>query len=356
MSRVRAPLTNLTFNDADDAGARALSLASTSPSCEDFFASPRSRFSLARVSDRDASHGVRTPELEAAMDGRAHADASALALVVRLDAAREREREVIAFAREQMAECDALVASREREVEHLTRALDVAATGLARARWRLAFRAVLRGVREAREREAARRARARARRLEEQLRKVEKYVALAARDFDDLNEKLEREAAAAREARAAERRALEALAAERAGRATSSDGGGAETAAPSTPPSRRAASERRAAAKAACASVAAHVEALLARSPSKQLNDLARAQREAAAAARTALAGSAAAKMSDGAEVDPSDIVALIAVHALERCSERSASDGERAFYRAAKRFESVARACTDAKRSPGHS
>lgn len=350
------------LNGTDDAGERARSLASTSPSCEDFFASPRSRFSLARVSDRDASRGVRTPELEAAMDGRAHADASALALVVRLDAAREREREVIAFAREQMAECDALVASRERELDHLSRALDVAATGLARARWRLAFRAVVRGVRETREREAARRARARARRLEEQLRKVERYVALAARDFDDLNEKLEREAEAARDARAAERRALEALAAARAGRATCSDGGDgcdggdAESAAPSTPPTRRAANERRAAAKAACASVAAHVEALLARSPSKQLNDLARAQREAAAAARTALAGSAAAKTSDGTEVDPSGIVALIAVHALERCSERSASDGERAFYRAAKRFESVARACTDAKRSPGHS
>ena len=56
--------------------------------------------------------------------------------------------------------------------------------------------------------------------------------------------------------------------------------------------------------------------------------------------------GRAAARTSEG-ELDPKDVVALIAVHALERCTERSSSDGERAFLRAAKRFETVARVCS---------
>ena len=118
---------------------------------------------------------------------------------------------------------------------------------------------------------------------------------------------------------------------------------------PSTPPARRAANARRRAAKDACASVAAHVESLLANSPSKQLNQLALAQREAADRARAALADHPP-QSSDGA-LDPKDVVALIAVHALERCAERSSSDGRRAFARAARRFETVARACVAVRR-----
>ena len=81
--------------------------------------------------------------------------------------------------------------------------------------------------------------------------------------------------------------------------------------------------------------LAAHVESLLSNSPSKQLNEIARAQHEATERARTALEGAAAARTSEG-ELDPKDVVALIAVHALERCTERSSSDGERALALAA--------------------
>ena len=41
-----------------------------------------------------------------------------------------------------------------------------------------------------------------------------------------------------------------------------------------------------------------------------------------------------------------SELVSLIAVHALERCEAHPHGDGARAFYRAARRLELAARAC----------
>lgn len=304
----------------------------------------------ARVSDDDgdgAAIVVRTPNAMVPGDRSEGATtstsaSSSLALVVELDAALERERALVDFVREQMVDCDARVGAMSLDVEDLMAALGERASAEARARWRWATRAVIETTRREKERREAKRLRVRAARLEEQLRRVERYVTTAAKDFDDLNAKLVTEARAAEQAREAERRALAALA---SARALAPDS-------PQTTPSPvrrnnkfRAANERRAAAKAACASVAAHVEALLASSPSKQLEDLGKAQRDAVDRLR---ARAVPLPSSDGDDLDPSDVVALIAVHALERCSERSASDGARAFHRAAERFERVARVCLE--------
>jgi len=299
--------------------------------------------------DEEGAIVVRTPN-ETVTRGQseravATSTSSSLALVVELDAALERERALVDFVREQMVDCDARVGAMSLDVEDLMAALGERASAGARARWRWATRAVIETTRREKERREAKRLRARAARLEEQLRRVERYVATAAKDFDDLNAKLVTEARAAEQAREAERRALAALASARASAPDS------PLSPRTTPPSVRrnnkfrAANERRAAAKAACASVAAHVEALLASSPSKQLEDLGKAQRDAARRLRDR---AVPLPSSDGDDLDPSDVVALIAVHALERCSERSASDGARAFHRAAERFERVARVCLE--------
>lgn len=306
----------------------------------------------ARVSDDDgdgAAIVVRTPNSMVPGDRSEGATStsasSSLALVVKLDAALERERALVDFVREQMVDCDARVGAMSLDVEDLMAALGERASAEARARWRWATRAVIETTRREKERREAKRLRARAARLEEQLRRVERYVATAAKDFDDLNAKLVTEARAAEQAREAERRALAALA---SARASASDSAPLSPTQTTPSPVRRnnkfrAANERRAAAKAACASVAAHVEDLLASSPSKQLEDLGKAQRDAVDRLR---AHAVPLPSSDGDDLDPSDVVALIAVHALERCSERSASDGARAFHRAAERFERVARVC----------
>jgi len=337
----RPALASLSLNVTDDVNADDATEDSTS--CA-LFASPVSRFAPSTRrrarddddDDRSSALAVSTSDAETRCAIDANATHSAIALLVERDAAIEREQAVVAFAREQMRTFDEDVGALTRDVRDLMLALGEAHADQTRARWRWAIKTVVSIVRADRERREAKRAKARARRLEEQLRRVEKYIAAAANDFDELNAKLVKEVELVKDAREGERRALEMLENERKMRESS----------PSTPPPRRAANERRAAAKAACASVAAHVESLLSKSPSKQLNDIARAQREATERARIALEGAAAARTSDG-ELDPKDVVALIAVHALERCAERSSSDGERAFYRAAKRFESVARVCS---------
>ena len=343
---MRAPLGTLSFNRDDDYHT----VASTS------FASPASKFagrstaSLDDDGDRDAYAvaSVNTPEMCAMADGRVGSSHElALSLVVERDRAIEREQEMAAFARAEMRRCDETTRALVADVEDLTLALGETDARVARMRWLWAIRAVVSLVRWDRERGEARKAKAKARRLATQLARIEKYVAAAACDFDDLNAKLVKEANDAKMARAEAREAWEMLARERGARAESSAESSAALAAPanpSTPPARRAANARRRAAKDACASVAAHVESLLANSPSKQLNQLALAQREAAERARAALADHPP-QSSDGA-LDPKDVVALIAVHALERCAERSSSDGRRAFARAARRFETVARAC----------
>jgi len=337
----RPALASLSLNVTDDVNADDATEDSTS--CA-LFASPVSRFAPSTRrrarddddDDRSSALAVSTSDAETRCAIDANATHSAIALLVERDAAIEREQAVVAFAREQMRTFDEDVGALTRDVRDLMLALGEAHADQTRARWRWAIKTVVSIVRADRERREAKRAKARARRLEEQLRRVEKYIAAAANDFDELNAKLVKEVELVKDAREGERRALEMLETERKMRESS----------PSTPPPRRAANERRAAAKAACASVAAHVESLLSKSPSKQLNDIARAQREATERARIALEGAAAARTSDG-ELDPKDVVALIAVHALERCAERSSSDGERAFFRAAKRFESVARVCS---------
>jgi len=341
-SRERPALASLSLNVTGDVNADDATEDSTS--CA-LFASPVSRFAPSTRrrardddddDDRSSALAVSTSDAETRCAIDANASHSAIALLVERDAAIEREQAVVAFAREQMRSFDEDVGALTRDVRDLMLALGEAHADQTRARWRWAIKAVVSIVRADRERREAKRAKARARRLEEQLRRVEKYIAAAANDFDELNAKLVKEAELVKDAREGERRALEMLENERKMRESS----------PSTPPPRRAANERRAAAKAACASVAAHVEKLLSNSPSKQLNDIARAQRQATERARIALEGAAAARTSDG-ELDPKDVIALIAVHALERCAERSSSDGGRAFFRAAKRFETVARVCS---------
>ena len=372
--RSGAKAANATRGDGDDVGGAMVRDGMMARECEtpkthygstrDAFGTPAESLGAVDVvvddddDDDDATRAsydeegaivVRTPN-ETVTRGQseravATSTSSSLALVVELDAALERERALVDFVREQMVDCDARVGAMSLDVEDLMAALGERASAGARARWRWATRAVIETTRREKERREAKRLRARAARLEEQLRRVERYVATAAKDFDDLNAKLVTEARAAEQAREAERRALAALASARASAPDS------PLSPRTTPPSVRrnnkfrAANERRAAAKAACASVAAHVEALLASSPSKQLEDLGKAQRDAARRLRDR---AVPLPSSDGDDLDPSDVVALIAVHALERCSERSASDGARAFHRAAERFERVARVCLE--------
>ena len=263
-SRERPALASLSLNVTndvnDDDGAEE------STSCT-LFASPVSRFAPSTRSrvreddDRSSALAVSVSDAETrAIDENAR---SAIALLIERDAAIEREQAVVTFAREQMATFDEEIGALTRDVSDLMLALGEAHADQTRARWRWAIKTVVSIVRADRERREAKRAKARARRLEEQLRRVETYIAAAANDFDQLNAKLVKEAELVKEARDGERRALEMLESERKMRESP----------PSTPPRRRqqmtpAAGGVRAGRRARRAAVEL---------PSKQLNEIARA-------------------------------------------------------------------------------
>jgi hypothetical protein len=123
------------------------------------------------------------------------------------------------------------------------------------------------------------------------------------------------------------------------------------------------ATRRRIEAGAASGTVAACIDALLRDARGAQMRQVASARRAATERARQNLVAAAEAGIetlrlgtapSEGG-VDPLELVSLIAVHALERCEAHPHGDGERAFYRAARRVELAARACQpDYKQTPG--
>jgi hypothetical protein len=123
------------------------------------------------------------------------------------------------------------------------------------------------------------------------------------------------------------------------------------------------ATRRRIEAGAASGTVAACIDALLRDARGAQMRQVASARRAATERARQNLAAAAEAGIetlrlgtapSEGG-VDPLELVSLVAVHALERCEAHPHGDGERAFYRAARRVELAARACQpDYKQTPG--
>ena len=183
-------------------------------------------------------------------------NALALTLTLERDAAESRARALEAFAREEMHSCDARCRALSTDVDDLLAALGAASSADARRRWRFAIRAVCERAKRIRdERRVASLIDSRFR-LERQLRRVQRYVTVAADDFERLNARLAREARDARDAREDARLAKEALAAaSRAPRAeTVPDVRVQPTTAVTS--ARDAAAARRADAKAKCASVA----------------------------------------------------------------------------------------------------
>uniref|UniRef100_A0A7S0KMI9 Uncharacterized protein n=1 Tax=Ostreococcus mediterraneus TaxID=1486918 RepID=A0A7S0KMI9_9CHLO len=181
---------------------------------------------------------------------RRQTNALALALTLERDAAESRARALEAFAREEMRACDARCAALSADVEDLLAALGAATSADARRRWRFAIRAVCERVKRAKEEEKVALGVASRRRLERQLLRVQRYVSVAADDFERLNARLAKEARDARDAREGERLAKDALA---AALASASDADATATVA--THPRAADADARRADAKAKCASV-----------------------------------------------------------------------------------------------------
>ena len=101
-------------------------------------------------------------------------------------------------------------------------------------------------------------------------------------------------------------------------------------------------------------SVAKSVESVLHAGKSAQVRQLSAARMEATARCSGNLAAMKAAgvetlKLDEDASrggVESSELIALIAAHALQRCEAHPHGDGARAFYRAARRVELAAMAC----------
>ena len=101
-------------------------------------------------------------------------------------------------------------------------------------------------------------------------------------------------------------------------------------------------------------SVAKSVESVLHDGKSAQVRQLSAAHMEATARCSGTLAAMKAAgvetlKLDEDASrggVESSELIALIAAHALQRCEAHPHGDGARAFYRAARRVELAAMAC----------
>jgi hypothetical protein len=101
-------------------------------------------------------------------------------------------------------------------------------------------------------------------------------------------------------------------------------------------------------------SVAKSVESVLHDGKSAQVRQLSAAKMEATARCSGNLAAMKAAGVetlkldedASGGGVESSELIALIAAHALQRCEAHPHGDGARAFYRAARRVELAAMAC----------
>jgi regulator of replication initiation timing len=303
---------------------------------------------------------------------------------VRSTAKRERDK-LRAILREQADTCDAAVNAATAEIEDLMEALAESGSENSRLRWRWSARAGVLTERCDGYRREANRLRARAVGLETQLSGVEAHITNAATDFETLREKLnesrretERARAGEDEARrqlvSAQAAAAEAIAA--AARVASSPTAmnadvvktvAREAARKELKEELRAEIEAELRAEfeashqdtfgdvhARSGSVAKSVESVLHDGKSAQVRQLSAAKMEATARCSGNLAAMKAAgvetlKLDEDEShggVESSELIALIAAHALQRCEAHPHGDGARAFYRAARRVELAAMAC----------
>ena len=303
---------------------------------------------------------------------------------VRSTAKRERDK-LRAILREQADTCDAAVNAATAEIEDLMEALAESGSENSRLRWRWSARAGVLTERCDGYRREANRLRARALGLETQLSGVEAHITNAATDFETLREKLNESRRETERARAGEDEARRQLVSAQAAAAEAI----AAAARVASSPTAMNADVVKTAAREACGrssrrsyapksrrssgaefevshrdtfvdvharsgSVAKSVESVLHDGKSAQVRQLSAAKMEATARCSGNLAAMKAAgvetlKLDEDASrggVESSELIALIAAHALQRCEAHPHGDGARAFYRAARRVELAAMAC----------
>ena len=303
---------------------------------------------------------------------------------VRSTAKRERDK-LRAILREQADTCDAAVNAATAEIEDLMEALAESGSENSRLRWRWSARAGVLTERCDGYRREANRLRARAVGLETQLSGVEAHITNAATDFETLREKLNESRRETERARAGEDEARRQLVSAQAAAAEAIAAAARVASSPTamnadvyTTAAREAAKkelkeELRAEIEAELrtefevshrdtfvdvharsGSVAKSVESVLHDGKSAQVRQLSAAKMEATARCSGNLAAMKAAgvetlKLDEDASrggVESSELIALIAAHALQRCEAHPHGDGARAFYRAARRVELAAMAC----------
>ena len=304
---------------------------------------------------------------------------------VRSIAKRERDK-LRAILREQADTCDAAVNAATAEIEDLMEALAESGSENSRLRWRWSARAGVLTERCDGYRREANRLRARAIGLETQLSGVEAHITNAATDFETLREKLNESRRETERARAGEDEARRQLV---SAQAAAAEAIAAAARVASSPTAMNADVYKTAAREAAkkelkeelraeieaelraefevfhrdtfadnnharSGSVAKSVESVLHDGKSAQVRQLSAAKMEATARCSGNLAAMKAAgvetlKLDEDEShggVESSELIALIAAHALQRCEAHPHGDGARAFYRAARRVELAAMAC----------
>ena len=305
---------------------------------------------------------------------------------VRSTAKRERDK-LRAILREQADTCDAAVNAATAEIEDLMEALAESGSENSRLRWRWSARAGVLTERCDGYRCEANRLRARAIGLETQLSGVEAHITNAASDFETLREKLNESRRETERARAGEDEARRQLVSAQAAAAEVIAAAARVASSPTAMNADVVKTATREAAKkelkeelraeieaelraefevshrgdtfadnnhALSGSVAKSVESVLHDGKSAQVRQLSAAKMEATARCSGNLAAMKAAGVetlkldedASGGGVESSELIALIAAHALQRCEAHPHGDGARAFYRAARRVELAAMAC----------
>ena len=304
---------------------------------------------------------------------------------VRSTAKRERDK-LRAILREQADTCDAAVNAATAEIEDLMEALAESGSENSRLRWRWSARAGVLTERCDGYRREANRLRARAIGLETQLSGVEAHITNAATDFETLREKLNESRRETERARAGEDEARRQLVSAQAAAAEAIAAAARVASSPTAMNADVYKTATREAAKkelkeelraeieaelraefevshrgdtfvdvhARSGSVAKSVESVLHDGKSAQVRQLSAAKMEATARCSGNLAAMKAAGVetlkldedASGGGVESSELIALIAAHALQRCEAHPHGDGARAFYRAARRVELAAMAC----------
>ena len=353
---------------------------------------PATWYAKMETNDGDSSEvpSVAIPSSRAAVTlahalGRWREAASVSA--VRSTAKRERDK-LRAILREQADTCDAAVNAATAEIEDLMEALAESGSENSRLRWRWFTRAGVLTERCDGYRREANRLRARAIGLETQLSGVEAHITNAATDFETLREKLNESRRETERARAGEDEARRQLVSAQAAAAEAIAAAARVASSPTAMNADVVKTATREAAKkelkeelraeieaelraefevshrgdtfvdghvhVRSGSVAKSVESVLHDGKSAQVRQLSAAKMEATARCSGNLAAMKAAgvetlKLDEDEShggVESSELIALIAAHALQRCEAHPHGDGARAFYRAARRVELAAMAC----------